>query len=107
MIASDMVDVLSQHGAHIVGPAPTVLEATGLVRAYGPRLAAAVLDVDLRGEMIFPVAGTLENYGVPFLFTTGYDQSVIPQRFSNIIRCEKPVHPQDVANILVRLCRLQ
>ena len=39
--------------------------------------------------MIFPVAHLLLERSVPFRFMTGYDQSVIPERFKATVRCEK------------------
>ena len=61
------------------------------------------LDVNLRGEMAFPVADLLIQRGVPFIFTTGYDESVIPDRFANILRCEKPIAVDGIIRALGRM----
>jgi len=46
--------------------------------------------------MVFPLADALEARGVPLIFTTGYDDQVIPARYADVRRCEKPVNPQEV-----------
>ncbi|WP_314190624.1 hypothetical protein [Paracoccus yeei] len=51
----------------------------------GTHLDGAILDVNLQGQMVFPVAHLLLERSVPFLFMTGYDQSVIPERFKAIV----------------------
>lgn len=100
-IADEVAEAFMAHGAHVVGPEPTVAGALRLV-ATEPRLDAAVLDVNLRGEMVYPVADVLQAAAVPFVFTTGYDTSHIPARFATIPRCVKPFKPLDVAQRLFR-----
>ena len=53
--------------------------------------------------MAFPVADLLIQRGVPFIFTTGYDESVIPDRFANILRCEKPIAVDGIIRALGRM----
>jgi CheY-like chemotaxis protein len=89
-IADDLRSGLTAQGAAIVGPAATVGDALDLV-ANGGRLDAAVLDINLRGEMVYPVADRLKEKGVPFLFLTGYDARAVPARFAGVTHCEKPV----------------
>lgn len=98
-IAQDMARAMAEAGAVVVGPAATVAEALRLIAASGA-LDAAVLDINLQGEMVFPVADALTTRGVPFVFATGYDRESIPERFSRRIRCEKPVRPDRVARAL-------
>jgi DNA-binding response OmpR family regulator len=89
-IADDLRRNLFEHGAAVVGPFATVAEALDVV-ADGGRLDGAILDVNLRGEMVYPVADQLKAKSIPFLFLTGYDKRTIPARYSNITHCEKPV----------------
>lgn len=100
-VAEDLVYALEERGAHVIGPAATVARALDLVEST-PDLAAAVLDINLKGEMIFPVADALLARGAPFVFATGYDDSILPERFARVVRCEKPVDPDDVARALMR-----
>lgn len=98
-IVDEMVRSFEAAGAEIVGPAPTVRRALDLI-AGEASLDGAVLDINLRGEQVYPVADALAARGVPFLFTTGYDQRVVPARYGHIRRCEKPINPMKVAEAL-------
>jgi CheY-like chemotaxis protein len=89
-IASDVSRSMSAHGAKIVGPVGTVKEALDLLDD-GRTVDGAVLDINLRGEHVYPVADRLAQSQVPFLFLTGYDAHVIPPKYSKVIRCEKPL----------------
>ena len=94
-IASDLAQAFAKGGAEVLGPVPDVAGALALV-ADAERIDAALLDINLRGEMAFPVADALERRGVPFVFATGYDQAKIPPRYAHVRRCEKPVEPESV-----------
>lgn len=89
-IASDLARDLEAFGAEVVGPIATVDRALERV-ATEERLDGAVLDINLNGEVVFPVADALRARNVPILFTTGYEQGAIPERYSGIERCEKPI----------------
>ncbi|MBL6458984.1 response regulator [Belnapia sp. T6] len=67
-------DGLSEAGAEVVGSAGTVFEALQIIErvAQDGGLDAAVLDINLAGESVTPVANQLAALGVPFLFATGY-----------------------------------
>lgn len=96
LLAEDLRMTLERFGAEVLGPVPSVGEAMAAVADH-PELSAAVLDMNLRGNMVFPVADMLMARRVPFFFTTGYADSLIPDRFSNILRFEKPFDPDQVA----------
>jgi DNA-binding NtrC family response regulator len=91
IIAIDLAQTLEDLGAEVVGPAGSVRDALDLVKSQGDRLDGAVLDVNLRDQQVFPVADALAERGVPFVFTTGYDTIVTPERHAAVPRCEKPV----------------
>ncbi|MCA1941781.1 MAG: response regulator [Caenispirillum bisanense] len=99
LIADDLCDGLAARGAVVVGPAPTVGSALELV-GRATRLDGAVLDINLGGEPVFPVAEALLKRRVPFLFTTGYDAFHIPPRFATAERYMKPVKPAVLAAAL-------
>ncbi|MBL6081760.1 response regulator [Belnapia sp. T18] len=67
-------DGLSEAGAEVVGSAGTVFEALQIIErvAQDGGLDAAVLDINLVGELVTPVADQLAALGVPFVFATGY-----------------------------------
>ena len=69
-------DELRQAGATVLGPAPSVGDALRLVEAAAADggISAAVLDINLDGQRVEPVADRLAALGVPFLFATGYGE---------------------------------
>ncbi|HET8613155.1 MAG TPA: response regulator [Sphingomonas sp.] len=99
MVAEDVRGALVQAGAYVVGPTANVTDALALIDG-SPRIDAALLDVNLGGELVFPVADRLMAAAVPFVFTTGYDRRALPERFAAAPRCEKPVTMRDVTTAL-------
>lgn len=72
LIAVMVEDMLTEMGCSVVGPAATIEQALTLARAAD--VDGAVLDVNVRGERIDPVADELAARGVPMLFATGYGE---------------------------------
>src|SRR4051794_41934647 len=74
LIAMGMEEGLAEAGAEVVGPACSVDEALNLIEraACDGGLSAAVLDINLEGVAVAPVADRLAVLGVPFVFATGY-----------------------------------
>ena len=101
-LAEDIVQILKELGARIVGPVGELEEATNLVNA-DIAIDAAVVDVNLRNELAFPLARILRARKVPFLFTTGYDGSSIEQEFQDVQLWEKPLDLSAMARDLVDL----
>jgi DNA-binding NtrC family response regulator len=91
IVAMDICIRLEETGARILGPVASVNNAMTIIDA-GERIDAAVLDVNLKGENSFPVAAALAERKVPFVFTTGYDQSALPESYRKAPRCEKPIN---------------
>lgn len=89
-LADDARFALQEVGADIVGPVPTVAEAGALIE-NDQQIDLVLLDVNLRGEMAFGLADILQGREIPFAFVTGYDRSVIPERFSGTPSLNKPV----------------
>jgi len=102
MIAMELTRSLEELGAEVVGPAGSVEDALELVGRDGGRLDAAVLDINLRDERVYPVADALTARGVPFVFATGYDSMAIPSSYASAPRCEKPVDKLQLARLLAR-----
>ena len=98
-IANDVCRSVASHGGAVVGPVGTLREALDLLD-NGQRIDGAVLDINLRGELVYPVAERLEKSGVPYLFLTGYDAHVLPPEYSKVTRCEKPLAMQKVVAAL-------
>lgn len=87
-LMDDLCGCLRAAGAVVVGPAPDIAEALALI-ATEPNIGAAVLDLNLRGEMAYPVADALLARGIPLVFSTGYSQAAIAPRYRRVVRCEK------------------
>ncbi len=61
----------------------------------------AILDVNLNGELIFPVADLLIERGVPVIFTTGYaPEKLFPPRFMGLPTLQKPYDPDEFLNLV-------
>ncbi len=90
LLAEDLALMLKRRGARVIGPYPTVAETLTCL-ATGPTLDFALLDVNLRGEMVFPIADRLRASRVPFIFVTGYDPSALPPDYRMVPRLEKPL----------------
>jgi CheY-like chemotaxis protein len=103
-IADDIARMLQEFGAEVVGPAANLKGALALLSS-GERIDAAVLDVNLRGEMIFPVADVLQQRGIPFVFATGYDEAAVPSRYRDVPRWEKPFSFDSLVQALPTLMR--
>ena len=101
LLADDIRNELADQGATVLGPAATLEQGLALLQENQP-VNAAILDVNLRGKSVFPLADELLGRNVPFVFTTGYDASTIPDRFQQVTRCEKPVHMAQVLQAIGR-----
>ena len=106
MIAEEIATTLGDAGAVVLGPVPGVAEALRLLAAES-RIDAALLDVNLGGEAIWPVVNALLARGVPVVLASGYDASAIPATYAGLPRCEKPATGRDLARALVRAMSAQ
>ncbi|WP_292560537.1 response regulator [Mesorhizobium sp.] len=75
LLASDLATFFADMGAIILGPVATVEQAGRHAKAA----EAAILDIDLHGRKIFPIADELMLRNVPFVFFSGYDDIAIPE----------------------------
>jgi len=92
LVAMDLEESLARLGALEVRLSPTAADALALLKSFRPN--AAVLDFNLGEETSEAVAEHLESVGVPYVFATGYGDSVmIPQRFRHVPVVRKPVNP--------------
>ena len=98
-IVDDMRRVFEESGAQVIGPVGNIDDALAVI-AESPRIDGAVLDINLREVMVFPVADALRARGVPFVFATGYEENAVPKRLRDAIRCEKPIDPARLAEAL-------
>ncbi|WP_407189374.1 response regulator [Bradyrhizobium centrosematis] len=101
-LADDIGNAFRALGAEIAGPAGHFEDAVKILND-GSVLDAAVLDVNIRSDMIFPVARELKVRGVPFVFTTGYDKVAVGPEFHDVPLLEKPIDLPAMAQKLASL----
>lgn len=100
LIAAMVEDMLCELGAVVIGPAGTI--AKGLALAGSEHLDAALLDVNVRGERIDPVADVLRGRGIPMLFATGYGtRALIDAPGTSVI--DKPFTQEKLASALAQV----
>jgi DNA-binding NtrC family response regulator len=100
-LADDLAAALRGAGAVVVGPVGSLQDAEQVVGAGD--FDCAVVDMNLRGDMAFPIADRLQEAGIPFLIATGYNSASLPERFADVPRVEKP---SDTARIVAALPNL-
>ncbi|APP79272.1 response regulator [Xanthomonas hortorum pv. vitians] len=99
LLAQSLNDLLIEAGVRVVGPVGTVSDALSLVTS-GEEIDGALLDVNVRGQPVFPVADALLERGVPFSFCSGYDRYTLPARFAHLSYCMKPYNPRAITTLL-------
>ncbi|HEY8564090.1 MAG TPA: response regulator [Beijerinckiaceae bacterium] len=92
-------DMLLDFGCEVVGPAARL--ATALEVAGKEALDLAILDVNVAGEPIYPVAEALQARGVPFVFSTGYGSAGIRDEFRERPVLQKPFAQNDLRQKLI------
>jgi DNA-binding response OmpR family regulator len=97
-LAQDLAEFFQTLGVEVLGPVGTVTEALTLLDSA--ELQGAVLDVNLRGERVYPVADMLRRKHVPFVFASGYGGELEPAAYSDVPRCIKPVDFSELAETL-------
>jgi CheY-like chemotaxis protein len=99
MVAWLLEDMLADLGCAIVGPAARVNQALAMLDAVD----AAVLDVNLNGQMSYPVADALAARGVPFVFSTGYNKVSLPNSYQSFPVLQKPFDRLKLGDTLAKL----
>lgn len=107
IVAFDMQSLLEERGARVLGPATSVHEARALLHQQTPDVA--ILDVNLNGEWVFPIAEILLARAVPFVFATAYadDEHLFPPQMRTVPRLAKPVTPCALVTQLEQLLAMR
>jgi CheY-like chemotaxis protein len=87
-IALQMEDMLVESECEVVGPASRVGQALRLLSDNA--VDAAVLDLNIAGELVYPVADALDARGLPYVFATGYSPSDVADRYGHRPVLQKP-----------------
>jgi CheY-like chemotaxis protein len=97
LIAMDIKEAIERLGGQVVGPTGRLEQAQDLARREV--FDAAILDVKLDGDVIFPLAEELLTRGVPIVLATGYDVENLPENFQGVPHLRKPFHDTDVQRL--------
>jgi len=103
-IADEIRQGLVALGAEVIGPFADFKEASATVRS-GARIDVALLDVNVRSEMVFPLARALRSREVPVVFTTGYDKDWLGTEFQDVVLWQKPLNLATALPSLARMIR--
>jgi DNA-binding response OmpR family regulator len=88
LVGISLQDSLESEGATVIGPIGSIDDALHILDQC--EIDLAVLDINLRGVEVYPVADALEQMKIPFLFASGYDARSLPARFGHRRLVEKP-----------------
>lgn len=88
LVAMLLETMLEDMDVAVVGPASNVEE--GLRLAQSEPIDAALLDVNVAGTQVFPVAEALERRGIPLVFSTGYGEGGLPEAWRGRPTVQKP-----------------
>src|SRR5262249_20976395 len=94
LIAADLEQILTGKGFDVIGPFPDPGRALAALRVNN--VDAAVLDINLGGEMIEPVADALAEACIPFVWASGYDKQAAPHRHRDRVFLQKPFAAGDL-----------
>jgi DNA-binding response OmpR family regulator len=101
LLASELARRLTRAGYDILGPAPSIEDAYALLGESRPD--AAILDVQLDGDVTFSIAGLLDQANVPLMFLSGHPTSDFPDELAGRIVLPKPADWEKVLQKLRKM----
>jgi CheY-like chemotaxis protein len=101
LLACTLEEDLRRFGYEVIGPFAS-LEAAHQA-SHREAFDAAVLDVNLSGRLVYPLADELIARGVPVVFLSGYGFGIIPERYASHPQLGKPSDPEAIDRALRRV----
>lgn len=98
LVAMLIEDFLEEFGCTIVGSVASIAEAIQL--ATTEAIDGAMLDMNINGQSIYPVAEQLAQRNIPFIFVSGYGTEQFRSEYKNHPRLSKPFRRLDLQHIL-------
>jgi DNA-binding NtrC family response regulator len=102
LISMLLEDIVADLGGVVAASASRVSRALEIVNRFETPIDVAVLDVNVNGEEVFPIAQALAGRGVPFAFSTGYGNSGLPEPWRGRPTLQKPFTEDQVRSVLAR-----
>lgn len=101
LVLVNLEDMLEELGCTLVGPAMRIEQAEAMLeQACGADVA--ILDVNIGGHPVFPIAAQLRDRGVPLILATGYGRDGLPEEWQSATVLGKPYTFEDLANALLQ-----
>jgi hypothetical protein len=85
-----LAEALQDAGSIVLGPVPIVDKAIKKIESE-PHIDGAVVDVNLGGMLAYPVADLLIARKIPFVFTSGYEDNLLRDRYSQVKNCANSI----------------
>jgi len=101
LVAMLLEDMLSEAGHTIVGPLARVDQAVEAARQEA--IDVAILDVNVGGDEVYPVAEVLASRDIPFAFATGYGAHGLREPWQERPTLQKPFHRSDLFRMVAEL----
>lgn len=105
LVAMLLETILEDMGCTPIGPAATVDEGVEQVSSGQP-IDVALLDVNVAGREVFPVAEALRTRGVPIVFSTGYGEAGLPDAWRGTPTLQKPFSEAAVRDAILAALRI-
>jgi PAS domain S-box-containing protein len=103
LLALEISEILSSAGAHVIGPFGGLIE--GATAARRESIDFAVLDMNLKGEMVYPLAEELLERKIPLIFLSGYNVPDVPETLRGVPHLIKPADPAALLKVIVEIGR--
>jgi DNA-binding NtrC family response regulator len=100
MIRMMVADMLEDLGYRVAAEAGDIAEATRLARTS--IFDIAILDVNVNGKVISPVAEVIHARNIPFVFATGYGAQGLPEEYRDRPTLQKPFQMDTLKGVLER-----
>jgi DNA-binding response OmpR family regulator len=101
VVAFEIEDILQEAGFEIVGCVGSLDRALATLESSDCDIA--ILDANLRGDSVTPVAMALQQRGRPFLFVSGYERVYLPEAFLDAPLLSKPFEPGELVTAVRQL----
>jgi two-component system, chemotaxis family, sensor kinase Cph1 len=103
LLALEVSEILSSAGAHVIGPFGGLIE--GATAARRETIDVAILDMNLKGQMVYPLAEELLERKIPLIFLSGYNVPDVPDALRNVPHLIKPADPSALLKLITKVAK--